>query len=263
MINYEPKGWIKLHRDLETQAVFKDSDTLRLFLYLVCRAVTRDLTFRGVQIYRGQTVTTYGKLAKELEIKPRRVRHLLSRLISAQYVAHSTAYSGAHSFSVITICDFDNYQGASKGSMHNKRHNSVQGVAPSPPVSTFNNRKEEYIEKKSLEKDLTTPSTTSEEILIENLLNDAEWKKGVAESYQLSETDLIRRLDQFFASNRNRGKFHNDLRDLKCHFVDWLKKIHQSQSNNTQNGTILSGRQDKRRGVEAGNRRPEDFEEDF
>ena len=216
-----------------------------------------------MQIYRGQTVTTYGKLAKELEIKPRRVRHLLSRLISAQYVAHSTAYSGAHSFSVITICDFDNYQGASKGSMHNKRHNSAQGVAPSTHISTFNNRKEEYIEKKSLEKDLTTPSTTSEEILIENLLNDSEWKKGVAESYQLSETDLIRRLDQFFASNRNRGKFHNDLRDLKCHFVDWLKKIHQSQSNNTQNGTILSGRQDKRRGVEAGNRRPEDFEEDF
>ena len=74
MLNYTPKGWIKLHRDLERQEVFKDSDTLRVFLYLVCRAVTEPTTYRDVTINRGQLAITF-ELCSEYQSETFKVNH--------------------------------------------------------------------------------------------------------------------------------------------------------------------------------------------
>ena len=264
MIDYIPKGWIRIHRELETQDIFKESETLRVFIYLVFRAMTDDIVFREVQIQRGQVVTTYRKLAAALNLSLRKLRTILSRLEATHYVTHSKAHSGTHSFTVITICDYDSYQGSTKNARPNKRHNDTHIERHDPEVSTLLHRKEDNTEKKSIEKSFSSLSSETEKVLIEKLVEDDSWKSTVAKAYNLTETELVKRLDEFFFSNECRGKLHPNVAELKNHFINWLKKIISTKLNTTKdNGTILKGREDKRRGVEAGNRRPEDFEEDF
>lgn len=123
MLNYTPKGWIKLHRDLERQEVFKDSDTLRVFLYLVCRAVTEPVTFRGIAIERGQLAITYPHLNFALNISEKRLRSIIGALKSAGYLAVKRAYGKSHGFTLVTICEYDNYQTPSRAS---KRHQDSQ-----------------------------------------------------------------------------------------------------------------------------------------
>lgn len=171
MLNYTPKGWIRLHRDLENQEIFRDADTMRFYIYLTCRAVTEPTTYRGVEIARGQTATTYGALASELQMPIRRVRTLMAKLTSAHYLAHYQAYSGAYSFSVVTICDYDKYQGAPRPSRHIKKHIDSQPLGQHPPVSTLYNEKESSIKK--IEEGKTPPSSPDfEKFLIEKLIAD-------------------------------------------------------------------------------------------
>lgn len=266
MLNYNPKGWIRLHRDLENQVIFRDAETMRFYIYLTCRAVTEPTTFRGIELTRGQTATTYGTLADELQLPLRRVRSLMEKLTSAHYLAHYQAYSGAYSFSVITICDYDKYQGSRKPSPHIKPHIDRHIPRQHPPVDTLYNEKEistnvdneEEVERKS------TPSSDFEKVLIEKLIDDDVWKGKIAGAFGLDETTLIKRLDEFFISNECRGKFHKDLSDLKSHFVNWLKIILNPKTKNTDNNeNHETERRDQRRGMDAGVHSASDFEGPF
>lgn len=262
MINYKPKGWIRLHRDLENQEIFRDAETMRFYIYLTCRAVTEPTKFRGIEIARGQTATTYGTLAEELQLPLRRVRYLMDKLTSANFLSHYQAYSGAYSFSVITICDYDKYQGSRKPSLHIKPHIECHIPCQHPPVDTLYNEKE--ISTKVDEERKTSPSPDFEKILIEKLIEDDVWKSKIAETFGLNETELIHRLDEFFISNECRGKFHSDLSDMKSHFVNWLKIILNPKTNNTNNNENLeTRRRDQRRGMDAGVHSAEEFEGPF
>ena len=77
ILEYTPKGWIKLHRELEGKGIFKEPDLLQLYIYLMFHAMTDDTEYRGVIISRGQLALTYGSLSKTLNISQRRVRTLL------------------------------------------------------------------------------------------------------------------------------------------------------------------------------------------
>lgn len=266
MMSTVPKGWIKLHRDLEANEVFRDSDTLRIFLYVVCRAVTKKTSYRGVEIERGQLAITYQELANDLTINKWRTRRIVLKLCSAHYLQHTTQrtlqHGLQHTFSVITVCDFDNYQGSSKGSANTVCNTVCNSVRNSPPVSTLLYDKEIYIKKKIEEE--TSSSPDSEKILIEKIIDDEAWKAKVAETFKLDETNLVKRLDEFFISNECRGKYHADLSDLKSHFVNWLTIILNPKTNKTNsNENYEPGRRDKRRGMDAGVHSAEEYEGPF
>ena len=265
MMSTVPKGWIKLHRDLEANEVFRDSDTLRIFLYVVCRAVTKKTSYRGVEIERGQLAITYQELANDLTINKWRVRKIVLKLCSAHYLQHITQHSRQHSlqhtFSVITVCDFDNYQGSSRSSAKTVGNTVDNTVRNSPPVSTLLYDKEIYI-KKIEEEETSSSSSALEKILIEKIIDDEAWKSKVAATFKLDETKLVKRLDEFFISNECRGKYHADLADLKSHFINWLQIILNPKNNNS-NENNETGRRDKRRGMDAGVHSAEEYEGPF
>lgn len=266
MLNYTPKGWIKLHRDLERQEVFKNSDTLRVFLYLVCRAVTEPTTYRDVTINRGQLAITYPHLNYALNISQKRLRSIIGALKTAGYLAVKRAYGKSHGFTLITICEYDNYQAPSRGSKtasgQSIGQSNGQSNGRNPPVDTLYNEKE--ISTKVDKEEKTSPSPDFEKILIEKLIEDDVWKSKIAETFGLNESELIKRLDEFFISNECRGKFHSDLSDMKSHFVNWLKIILNPKTNNTTNNENLeTRRRDQRRGMDAGVHSAEEFEGPF
>lgn len=266
MMNYTPKGWIKLHRDLERQEVFKDSDTLRVFLYLVCRAVTEPVMFRGIQINRGQIAITYPHLNFALNISEKRLRSIVGTLKAAGYLAVKRAYGNSHGFSIISICEYDNFQTPSKARTVScgQAIGRTNGNATGRNASAYSlyNEKESSIKK--IEDGKASSSPDFEKLLIENLIDDDVWKAKVAETFGLDETDFIKRLDEFFISNECRGKYHADISDLKSHFVNWLKIILNAKNINCYNNeNNETGRRDQRRGMDAGVHAAEDFEGPF
>ncbi|MCM1293045.1 MAG: hypothetical protein NC111_06605 [Bacteroides sp.] len=241
MVESTPKGWIKLQRDLIRQEVFRDSDTLRVFLYLVCRAVTNTIVFNGITIERGQFAATYAQLANALNINERRIRRIIVALKTADYVAHKKAYGNTHGFVVITICKYDNYlpatrsQNSASGRTKWRTNGHTNGQNPSVDTLYIDRELSTDVDNNRVVEVNSTPSSDFEKVLIEKLIDDDVWKGKIAGTFGLDETNLIKRLDEFFISNECRGKFHKDLSDLKSHFVNWLKIILNPKSTKTNN----------------------------
>lgn len=131
-------GWVKLHRQLLDWEWYNDVNTTRVFLHLLLVANHKDNNWRGIEIKRGQRLTSISGLASETNLSIKNIRTSIKRLKSTSEVAsHSTSQH-----TVFTMVNYDLYQDeasevASKGQTKGK-----QGA-------TNNNDKNDNNEKKS------------------------------------------------------------------------------------------------------------------
>jgi hypothetical protein len=59
-------GFIKLHRQLLDWEWYSDNNTFRVFIHCLLKANYKDKNWKGIQIKRGQFVTSTSKLSTEL-----------------------------------------------------------------------------------------------------------------------------------------------------------------------------------------------------
>ena len=104
-------GWIKIHRKLTRWEWYNDVNTTRVFLHLLLVANHKDNKWRGIEIKRGQRLTSISALAIETNLSIKNIRTSIKRLKSTNEVAsHSTAQH-----TVFTMVNYDLYQeGASE-----------------------------------------------------------------------------------------------------------------------------------------------------
>ena len=74
------EGWISLHRKMIDWEWYNEPNTIRLFLHCLLKANHQDKKWRGIDIKRGSFVTSYAKLADELELSIQNVRTALNNL---------------------------------------------------------------------------------------------------------------------------------------------------------------------------------------
>ncbi|MAO21768.1 MAG: hypothetical protein CMJ25_13550 [Phycisphaerae bacterium] len=99
-------GWIKLHRQLLGWEWYSDVNTTRVFLHLLLVANHKDNNWRGIEIKRGQRLTSINALANETNLSIKNIRTSIKRLKSTNEVAsHSTAQH-----TVFTMVNYDLYQ---------------------------------------------------------------------------------------------------------------------------------------------------------
>ena len=99
-------GWIKLHRQLLNWEWYNDVNTTRVFLHLLIVANHKDNKWRGIDIKRGQRLTSISALASETNLSIKNIRTSIKRLKSTNEVAsHSTAQH-----TVFTMVNYDLYQ---------------------------------------------------------------------------------------------------------------------------------------------------------
>ena len=103
-------GWIKLHRKLTEWEWYNDVNTSRVFIHLLLSANHKDAKWRGIDIKRGQKLTSLSKLSSETSLSVRNIRTSLSHLKSTNEV---TSHSNAQ-HTVFTVVNYDNYQSADK-----------------------------------------------------------------------------------------------------------------------------------------------------
>ena len=100
-------GWICLWRKIvEWQWWSANSDILKVFLYLLCKANTKDKKWRNIEVKRGQIVTSRQHLSLGTYLSERTVRTCLAHLQESGDIEIKTT----NKYSIITICNYGTYQ---------------------------------------------------------------------------------------------------------------------------------------------------------
>ena len=100
------EGFIFLHRKLEEWEWYDDANTMRLFIHCLLEANFVDKQWRGINVKRGQFITSQPKLAHSLKLTVRKIRTALDKLkLTGELTVYTTA-----DYSVITVNNYDEYQ---------------------------------------------------------------------------------------------------------------------------------------------------------
>jgi len=142
-------GWVKLHRKLLDNCIYKDANLLQLFIYCLLKANHKPNTilfnYQEITIQRGQFITGRLQLAKELNQKPSSLRNRLQLLEKLGILD----IKSNNKFSMVTVLNYSTYQdevtlkGQQKGQPLDN-HLTTKGQ----PLDTNNNDNKEKKEKK-------------------------------------------------------------------------------------------------------------------
>lgn len=99
-------GWIKLHRKILDWGWYSDINTRVVFIHLLLLANFDDRYYLGKLIKRGDCVVALSTLAQQTSLTLTQVRTALNHLKST----HEITIKTTNKYSIVTICNFDNYQ---------------------------------------------------------------------------------------------------------------------------------------------------------
>ncbi len=115
-------GWIKLHRKILEWDWYTDPNTMRLFIHLLLKANCEPGEWRGYKIMPGQLITSLRTLTRESRLSEREVRTALTKLKSTNELSLQTTSQ----FSIITICNWEDYQQQNSSERQTKRQTARQ-----------------------------------------------------------------------------------------------------------------------------------------
>lgn len=102
----ERSTFIKIDRNILKWRWYEDANTFRVFVHLILKANIREADFERITVRRGQLVTSYAHLARDLGISVRMARTAIEHLKATGEVAVK-AYP---KYSVITVLNYEYYQ---------------------------------------------------------------------------------------------------------------------------------------------------------
>jgi len=102
----ENNTWIKLFRKFREWEWYQDSNTKDLFLEILLTANTVDKKWHGIDIKRGQLLTSRIKLSNILGISEQSVRTSLTKLKSTNEIT----IKSTNRYTLITVNKFNDYQ---------------------------------------------------------------------------------------------------------------------------------------------------------
>ena len=99
-------GWIKIHRKFLDWQWFEKSEAVHLFIYLLLKANHKDSQWQGIDIKRGQFISSLGKISADTGISIQTIRTLLNKFEKTNEIEVKSTNRN----SLITICKYECYQ---------------------------------------------------------------------------------------------------------------------------------------------------------
>lgn len=116
------RGWVKVYRKIIDNSIFRDSYAYHLFSYLLLKANHKAKKFifnqEEMLIKRGELLTGIRRISAHTGMSQWIARNRLKILENLGIITHQTT----HRFSLITICNYDYYQGEETKEPHTKPH---------------------------------------------------------------------------------------------------------------------------------------------
>lgn len=119
-------SYIKLHRKITEWGWYNDINTKVLFLHLLLRANWKSKEWQGIEVERGQLISSYSNLASETGLTVSEVRTALKHLILTGEVAHQPF----NKFGLFTVIKYDMYQSVDS-------QDSSQSTVSSQPINNL------------------------------------------------------------------------------------------------------------------------------
>lgn len=134
------EGWVKSYRKMLDWEWYTDSHMVHLFLHLVLNANVNDKTWRGVNIKRGQLVTSLITLNAQTGISIQTLRTCLNRLVESGEITQKST----NKYRIITICKYDSYQSSDDDTNKQLTNNQQTNQQTTNKPSNNNIRRKEY-----------------------------------------------------------------------------------------------------------------------
>ena len=139
------QGYIRLFRQFLDWEWYDDANTMRLFVHCLLLANSENKQWRGINIKRGQFITSQSKLAHSLKLSIKQIRGSLNKLKTTGEVAVDTTSE----YSIITVNNYTLYQTFDKQSNTQLTNNRQTG---DKQVTTTNKRNKGRKEKRNYSK---------------------------------------------------------------------------------------------------------------
>lgn len=226
MVDVQGQGWIKFHRKILENEIWRDITTFRLFTLLLLKASHRDgVKINGIELKRGQYIRSYSKLVEDLEYKEKRgykrvskstILRSIKKLVSEGIVSINETDNGT----LFTILKYQEYQWFDSDS--EKLNETVN-----EPLSKRNRND---IETKTIIKELKNA-----EEYINTSCRKSKTYDQVSVHYQLA-LRLLNRIKENFPGYKepNLQKWSNDIRLMMerdnrtekqvAYLIDWCQQ---------------------------------------
>lgn len=143
------EGWVKTYRSLLDWEWFGNSAMVHLFMYCLLKANHEPKKWHGMDISRGQFVTSRETICRETHLSDQVVRTCLNRLKStSEITSQSTSRN-----TIITITRYDDYQGVDDENNQPINQPANQQLTNNQPTNNqqiTTNKKERMKERKKI-----------------------------------------------------------------------------------------------------------------
>ena len=202
---------------------FDKPEMLSLFLYLLNNAKEKEVKHDGIVEHRGQFLTSLGKLSTIIGAGKQVVRTCLSKLIKMQLIEVNTE----RLYSIITICNYDDYFEAEDNKPKNELKNEDTKPAEAP---------KEDKPKKTKEEIATATEKRKEKLYQELVPYVATYGK-----------DMIRKFyDYWSETNKSKTRMRCETEktwDLNLRLQNWARR--NKDFGTKQSGTALHNSENK------------------
>lgn len=262
-IDENAPDWIKLYRKICDWGWYHEPNMVHLYVYFMLKAklvVGNNGTSEAWQLN-----TTLRLLTKATGISERSIRTCLTRLQRTGEIEYLPGVS--HKQSIITICNYDSYQkkNFSDGTMVAQDGQDIgttlaqDGQEFGSTWATLKEYKNKRIKEiKNIDDDIAhvregdfvevlevtevekenEQKKSNKENFADLVKSEITWLTAIQKKFKLLTSEEVKnKVDEFEIELVCRGKDkHEDMKDFKCHFCDWLEKnlrtINQPQASN-------------------------------
>ena len=133
-------GWIKIHRKFLDWEWFNKSEAVHLFLFMLIKANHKSGKWQGIDIERGQFISSLGNISNATGISVQTIRTILKKLEKTNEIE----LKSTSQFTIVTICKYECYQDENETT--NKQITNNQQT-PNKQLTTNKNEKKEKNER--------------------------------------------------------------------------------------------------------------------
>jgi len=132
-------GWIKIHRKFLDWEWFNKSEAVHLFMYMLLKANHKDGKWQGIEVKRGQFISSLGNISNATGISIQTIRTILKKLEKTNEIE----LKSTSQFTIVTICKYECYQDQEEDT--NKQITNNQQTTNKQLTTNKNDKnKEEY-----------------------------------------------------------------------------------------------------------------------
>ena len=227
----DDNGWFKIYRKITNWEWFQDSHMVHILIYLIAKANTADKRWQGLEIKRGQLITSRATIAADTGIREQTVRTCIRHLVETGEIK----IEPTKRYTLVTICKYDDYQGWPTN--HQPSGNQeLTNHQPSGNQELTTTKEDNRIKE---QKEIVDDSAHAREIeaLTEEIKNSQIMMESLCMTQHITPKQYKGLCEDFKLEQQAKEATYWNSSDFRRHAWDWMRK-HITYNELDENGHV-------------------------